>query len=492
MRDQTRQLIQNFGSSGLWLSGALGLILFAACLTRLSQQFGYDWAVIDMPITRLAALLITSSVIFFLAIVVARTGHLEAPFKNRRIALYVMIVAGLIARLILFASEPALEDDYQRYLWDGAVTAHGINPYQSSPRAVINGGPNHILAPVADEAGLVLDRVNHKDLTTIYPPVAQATFALAHHLKPFSLTSWRALLLVADLATLSLLLLLLGLLNKSMLWAAVYWWNPVVLKEFFNSAHMDGLILPLVLGALYLALKARPVAATTSLAFAVGTKIWPVLLLPLLWRKACQSRKDVVTCVAVFSAICALLLVPYLAVGIGSESGTLAYAQRWTINSPLFTTVRGALRTLFATFGDPTAAAQWGSIAARLLLAGIVAAVALLMALRPVKDATDFITRALVIVAALILLSPAIYPWYTLWMLPLLALCPQLGLLLLFATIPLYYTYFYFAAREATALYQNGVVWIVWLPVWTWCLMSWFNSRRRADLDDKQTSQAMV
>ena len=45
-----------------------------------------------------------------------------------------MLACGLAARAILFASEPVLEDDYQRYLWDGAVTAQGLNPMRSRPR----------------------------------------------------------------------------------------------------------------------------------------------------------------------------------------------------------------------------------------------------------------------------------------------------------------------------------------------------------------------
>jgi len=103
----------------------------------------------------------------------------------------------------------------------------------------------------------------------------------------------------------------------------------------------------------------------------------------------------------------------------------------------------------------------------------MVGLVALAVAVKPIKHSADFLTRGLVVIAALIFLAPAIYPWYTLWMAPLLALLPQLGLLLLYATIPLYYTYFFFAAREVTSLYQNGMVWIVWVPVWLVCFMSW-------------------
>ncbi len=40
-----------------------------------------------------------------------------------------IVVAGVLIRLVQFAGEPLLEDDYHRYLWDGAVTAEDGNPY---------------------------------------------------------------------------------------------------------------------------------------------------------------------------------------------------------------------------------------------------------------------------------------------------------------------------------------------------------------------------
>jgi len=462
--------------SALFLSGALGLILFAWALTRLSAQFGYDWAVFEMPISSLAALLVSAGIIFFGGVMYAKRSAPPTPLNNSTVALAIIIVAGLLARMVLFSSEPALEDDYQRYFWDGAVTAHGHNPYKFAPQTVLNGAAGAQLEDIAKQSGPVLDRINHKNLTTIYPPLAQAAFAIAHVLEPFSLTSWRSVLLVSDVATLGLVLALLSLLNRSLLWSAVYWWNPVVLKEFFNSAHMDALVLPFVLGALYLALKARPMLATVALACAVGTKVWPVLLAPLVWRQTLKRPAQALSCVLVFLAICAVWLMPYLAAGWSENSGTLTYAERWTINSPLFTSVRSTVRWALLSFMDPAGAAKWGSILSRALMAGLAGLIALAVARHPIKNPTDFLHRALVTIAAVIFLSPAIYPWYTLWMAPLLALLPYTGLLLLFATIPLYYTYFYFAAREMTNLYQNGMVWIVWLPVWLTCVYCWWHS----------------
>lgn len=480
MRDQARQLALRLKPSAVWIAGALGLIAFSVLLTDLSRQFGYDRAVIDMPILTLAALILTAGVFFFAGTAFLKAALPHAPSVSSRLVLGLVLIAGLLARLMLFASEPALEDDYQRYLWDGAVTAHGHNPYKHAPADVLDAGPSGALFELVAEAGPVISRINHPNLTTIYPPLAQAGFALAHAIAPFSLASWRALILLADIATLALMLILLGQLGRTPLWVTLYWWNPIVLKEFFNSAHMDALLLPFLLAALLLALKLRPVLATTCLTLAAGIKIWPVLLAPLIWRHAVKNIWQFVICCAVFAGVLAVYALPYLAAGgLTESSGTTAYAQRWTINSPLFTTIRGTVRDALLFVTDPQSAAKWGSISTRALMAAIAAGMALWMARSPTQGAEDVLRRALIIVAALIFVMPAVYPWYTLWMAPLLVFVPELGLLVLMATIPLYYTYFYFAAREMTHVFQNGVTWTVWLPVWLGCAASWAQHRHK-------------
>ena len=99
---------------------------------------------------------------------------------------------------------PILEDDYFRYLWDGAVTAKGINPYKYSPEQVMEGVdvPEELVA-LADESGDIIHGINHPHLRTIYPPVAQAFFAISNLLGPWSLTTWKIILIVIDLLLLA-------------------------------------------------------------------------------------------------------------------------------------------------------------------------------------------------------------------------------------------------------------------------------------------------
>lgn len=444
-----------------WLALGAATVLFSVGMTLVSPRFGYDVEVADMPVQALVAGLLTAGLVF--AVAIPRAAGAAETTETSRVRLLVafVLLSGLTARLVLFASEPMLEDDYQRYLWDGAVTASGLNPYAVAPAdAVTKGSPE--LRSLAAQSGLVRGRINHPELTTVYPPVAQAAFVLAHVVQPWSLTTWRCVLLGFDLLTVGLILLLLRDADRSPLWAALYWWNPVLLKEIYNSAHMDVIALPFVLGALALAVRQRGGLAVSSLALATGAKIWPLVLLPLVLRAAIRDTRRIARFVALFAILVALLALPVLAGGIGEGSGLYVYADRWKTNSALFPVIESAVRTSL-TFLDTEIPAGW---IARGLIASALAVTAVWLSIRPIAGTRDLMARAALLVAALVVLSPAQFPWYGVWFAPFLAFQPWLGFLVLTVTAPLYYSYFHFAARGEPELFKNIIVWIEWVPVW--------------------------
>ncbi|MDA7947447.1 MAG: glycosyltransferase 87 family protein [Hyphomicrobiaceae bacterium] len=438
----------------------LGLTIWLAVASPL---FGYAYAVKDMPVFWLAGALAGAGVIYLaLPLIIRASSRLTSD--SAKYLLWVMIAAGLAMRLVLFSSEPALEDDYQRYLWDGAVTANGINPYATSPEAAMAADPGTTaLGKLAKESGLVLGRVNHPELRTLYPPVAQGAFAIAHWLSPWNLSGWRALILMADIVSIGLLLLLLRQLGRSPLWATLYWWNPVVLKEFYNSAHMDALLVPLVLGALFFSLRNRPLSATASLTLAAGIKIWPVVLLPLVWRKYLDQPRILFACILLAAAACALFAWPLVSAGFDQSSGLVAYAGKWTTNSALSPLIVDASDWLLTALNIE---AIQPAFLARGMIALILGVVVLWQCRRPAIDAQDTADKWLIVAATMFLLSPAQFPWYYAWVLPFLPLRPVFGLLLLTATLPLYYTAFYFLSHDTYAVFKHGIVWLIWLPAW--------------------------
>jgi len=303
-----------------------------------------------------------------------------------------------------------------------------------------------------------LRRINHSDLKTVYPPVTQAAFSFAYLLKPWSLNAWRSVLLLSDLATLALILVLLRKVGRSLLWSALYWWNPIVIKELFNSAHMEAVVLPFVLLALWLAIRNRPMASALSLAFAAGAKIWPALLLPIVLRGRSFDARQVICATVLLVAVVALWAMPIWLGGLDQHSGFVAYLSSWQTNSALFPALERAAATVLPP--EPAGFVARGIIAVGLVL------LAVQLSLKPIETPDDLMGRASFFVGALVLFSPAQFPWYAVWFAPFLAFRPWSGFLLLTATIPLYYASFYFLSRESLEIFDSVVVWIIWVPVW--------------------------
>ncbi len=130
-----------------WAVLAGSLLLTAALAIPFSNQFGYDTRVVDMPIWTLFLVLAFLGALFVLMLaLIEKTVRLFGGLENQRRArkflrllLFALFATGLLARILMLFTQPMLEDDYQRYLWDGALSANGHNPYQVSPKDVFDG-----------------------------------------------------------------------------------------------------------------------------------------------------------------------------------------------------------------------------------------------------------------------------------------------------------------------------------------------------------------
>src|SRR5687768_81156 len=84
-------------------------------------------------------------------------------------AVRVAIALAAIAGFALVIAPSVLSEDVYRYVWDGRVLRHGISPYRYAP-------DDPALAALRDEGWR---RINNPEIPTIYPPLAQALFAVA-------------------------------------------------------------------------------------------------------------------------------------------------------------------------------------------------------------------------------------------------------------------------------------------------------------------------
>ncbi|GAB4342758.1 MAG: hypothetical protein Kow0099_20560 [Candidatus Abyssubacteria bacterium] len=444
-----------------WVAGGVTLIVLHIVLARISPEFPYGRDLLEKPLVLLVALEMVAGVVYLLVIV----RMVFAPAGTRLLAW--ILGVGLVLRIVLLNSTPMQEDDYYRYLWDGAVVAEGINPYAYAPDLVrqseISAAIPGALERLADESGDVVQRVNHAHLRTIYPPTAQAAFALAHWLRPWSMVAWRVVLLAFDVAVLVMLALVLRAANLSLVHLAIYWWNPLLVKEVFNSGHMDVVALPFVLGAVLLAIHRRHAISGILLGVAAGAKIWPAVLLPIVLRNSIPQPRKALMAAGGFGVVMALMCVPIYFGGLDDNSGFTAYGRMWEMNDALYMLFLWGVKFL----GRGIELGSHGAhLITRLIVGTIVVLWTLWLSRRPVINAGDLSERCLLVVAAVFLLSPTQYPWYYVWMLPFLAIRPRLSLLLLTALLPLYYLRFRLVALEKVGMFDHGVVWLEYAPVW--------------------------
>ncbi len=435
---------------GAWI--IVGVILMASALGMrvFAPLFAYEAALEDMPILVLVVLFmgITAICTFGVPMIIRKT-----PTRATTPVFVLILGVGIVVRLLQIGTPTILEDDYNRYLWDGAVTAAGYSAFEYAPADVRDGlvGAASLHA-LAQQGAPVVERINYPEYRTVYPPVAQAAFAVSYLLAPFDLDGWRLMLFVVEVLCLALICAVLGSVGKSHLWAALYWWNPLVIKEVANSAHMEPvLMLPVLLGV-YAVLRRKTVWASAFFAIAAGVKVWPLMLCAALWRQQFSARRVLVASVILVVAIIGLVSWPIVTSGLNETSGFVAFAKNWQASSAAF------LISEWLTVQVP--------LAPRVLLGLSMLTVIVAMCWRKAKSAEHLIWQIFMVVTVIYLLSPSQTPWYFLWIAPFLCVFPVRGLMLAGVLLPLHYLYFHLALNDQVDVYRYGVVWLIWCPVW--------------------------
>jgi hypothetical protein len=436
-------------------------------IAAISPSFRDDLNDLDKPVLIFVGLMLSSGASYLWVL-----QRLQNTVMNKWVLAWILAL-GLIMRLSMLSSVPILEDDYFRYLWDGGVLAEGFNPYQYAPRQILDEGASDIpetLHRMAKESFPDTEHINYPYLKTIYPPVAQSAFALAHLLSPWSMNAWRLVLLALDVTTLFLFFALFRRMNLPRPGLALYWWNPLLIKEIYNSGHMDLIVLPFVLAALLFFINNRHILASGALGFALGAKFWPAILLPVVLRPLVRNPKRLISALLLFAGVSAAMLLPFSLGGLNADSGLLAYGRTWEMNDSLFMLLLWFVRFLIESLGLPFTSAQLG---ARVLATSLLTAWILWVIREDVSEPRILSKRFLMVVAALFLISPTQFPWYYVWVLPFLVFHPRMSLLILTALLPLYYLRPYLNARGLVYIHDYGLVWVQFAPVWALMIREW-------------------
>lgn len=259
-----------------WLLLALGAAVLALVAAGLAAQPPGSHGQLNQTETlHYVACALAAALPFAAAVHLVRTRPV-APW-----ALYGIAAIAIAARLLVLAAPPLLSTDIYRYVWDGRVQAAGINPYLYIPA-------DPALAPLRDPGqgpSDIFANINRADFApTIYPPAAQALFALVG-LTASSIWTMKAVMMAFDLLTAAILLVLLRTARLPLALVVVWAWHPLVIWEFANEGHIDAASIAFTAAALLAAARLRPAWAGAALATAVLLKLLPLPLFAALWRR---------------------------------------------------------------------------------------------------------------------------------------------------------------------------------------------------------------
>jgi alpha-1,6-mannosyltransferase len=330
----------------------------------------------------------------------------EATLKLPRL-LTVALIFAVAFRIPLAAPKVGADNDMVRYMYDGRLQRLGINPFD-----VVPADPSIAWTHTDETRKMPSIRAR-----TPYPAAAQLFFrAVVTIWESSRMMKWA--LVVCDLLTIWVLVAWLRQTSRSPWLSLLYAWNPLVILEVAHSGHIDAL------GALWIAISAwllstgRPMGSSIAFVLAVATKLLPIVLVPLYWKRI--GIRDAVVAALVLAA----LYFPFRSAGLlplGAVPNVVAFIR---FNGPLFK----ALAAAFTPQGAAVVA----------LLSGL--AVAAWMRWR--RDAGDPAAWAWPMAVSLAA-APVIYPWYLLYFTPFLFTRATIPLVVwTYSVIPVYIVWY--------------------------------------------------
>jgi alpha-1,6-mannosyltransferase len=174
-------------------------------------------------------------------------------------------------------------------------------------------------------------------------------------------------------------------------------WNPLVIVETAGSGHFDIVAVCLIAAAVLLLYRKQVVWAMVLLAMACLVKYYALAFVPLFLRHLPGKWWRPLV---VFVVTLVLLWLPYISAGTRIFDSLLIFYHHWCFNSLPYYWFMQAFNARGWYLG---------------LYAGTVGAVVLYWLRRP---AARIETEVLAVTTVMVVLSPVLYPWYLVWLLP--------------------------------------------------------------------------
>jgi alpha-1,6-mannosyltransferase len=332
-----------------------------------------------------------------------------------------ILVVAVACRLVALYAAPFLSSDIYRYVWDGVVQHAHISPYRYVPG---NAALAFLRAPHQE----IFDNINRRDYAhTIYPPAAQALFYLITWVSP-TVTFMKTAMVLFEGVTVYALVRLLHSVGVRREQTLLYAWCPMLIWEIAGSGHLDSAAMAFIALALLARYRRQDVLTGLFLGVAILLKLYPLVLLPALYRRGDWKMPATVAGViavgyAAYSSV-GVLVFGFLG-GYVKEEGMATGARYFLLElAQRVPGLRGVSPAIYFVFCAAVFAGLlwwcWRIGSAEGTVRGEPYSV---------DGAAAFVPAAFALAAALMFLFSPHYAWYIIWLVPFFTLMPNLPIL---------------------------------------------------------------
>lgn len=322
-----------------------------------------------------------------------------------------LLVTGILFRLVFLLTMPNLSQDFYRFIWDGELVSHGINPYLYLPNALI--GQENLVISNASELFVGMGDLSARHYSN-YPPLNQFLFAISSLLGGKSVLGsvivMRLMIILADVGILYFGRKLLQNLNRSTHLAFWYFLSPLVIIELTGNLHFEGVMLFFFVWAMYLLSVKKWLWAAPVLACSILLKLVPLLFLPLFLNYL-GFKKSILFYLTISATILLSLLPFYSPEFISNYSETIGlWFSNFEFNASLYNVAKK-----IAVYFD---AKPWEFIkdVGKISPYITICIVLLFTFLRKNKTLSSLIAAMLWVLAIYYFISTTVHPWYPIFL----------------------------------------------------------------------------
>jgi len=326
-------------------------------------------------------------------------------FSLQKISINQILWQGLLYRGLLLFTLPWLSQDFYRFIWDGLLLFNDLNPYAYTPNELIN----------QQQQFSALTEMLHQNMGELsaghysnYPPINQFGFLFAVLWESNSLFTsiivMRLLLIAADIGLFFLgkqLLKFFGFAQERIGW---YFLNPLVLIELTGNLHWEGVMLFFFVLGWWLYVYKKPWLSSIAFALSVGTKLIPLLLVPVFIRYQPWKRSVLMACVGLLSLL--LLFLPFFK-DIGLEN-YLATIQLWFKNFEFNGSLYYIVRWIGYEIKGYNIIRQLGEVTPWLVVLIVLG----FSCIKAKKTAQQVFTAMLLLLSCYYFMASIVHPWY--------------------------------------------------------------------------------